>query len=286
MLSLETLKLAKSLCVIDAEKGVAAFETSLGDLQAHLYDEMVLARAAGRLDSIPMKRRLMHRFLWYMSLRLSDWLGRMSFMDWIWSEFAEEENAESLAFYSFGALLIKDFHVDVSALMDSFAPVGILLSHDLDSGEQLKPPAFADIQKGTKRSYRDACCPALLDLVDDTERWWPTIKAIRDVMAHREHTKIVFGEPRQRIKMFQVYDAQMAPRIIEKALLRPSTNNIVDFEKYASFIFSEIVTFAQRLGDIIAAEMKIAIHGKFVHQTRSTYLVSNMDELIQSVEKK
>ena len=150
----------------------------------------------------------------------------------------------------FMALAIKDFHVDIGSLMDALAPVVIQAAGELKNKDRNKLPGWADIQCGTQRSYRATLPANLLGVVDDADGWWTAVKKVRNLLTHQDHEKIIFGHPSDGI-LFQVYDREMAAKIVLPALAYQEQGRVVDFGLYSALVLSEIVTLLDDLGRIV-----------------------------------
>jgi hypothetical protein len=281
MIDLETLREAKELCQDNEAAGKAIFRNRLGDFRAQTYLELVSWRERIDIpDDIKRLQRVAHA-MEYLGVRLDDFFVRLELMELLWDYFNQDGRRDSLAFYSQAGLLIKDFHIDVGAIMDAIAPIVIGTNQVLKQKDARDLPGFADIRKGAKRSFRDKIPNNLLLLVDDTERWWPRIKVIRDVVSHRSHQKLVFGRPGDP-KMFQVYDEKMDPQMLEPAFLLPSNATVVRFEVYAAFIWAEINVFLDKLGALVADQLGRQITGGSGRISGRRYLVTELNNLVNA----
>jgi hypothetical protein len=98
------------------------------------------------------------------------------------------------------------------------------------------------------------------DIIDSTDRWWPPVKRMRDELAHREHTKIVFGSAEQGV-LFQIYISAFAPVVIHLAVLWKHGQNVADFRIYSAAALSEIFVFLDDLGRGLASQLKMSVDG-------------------------
>jgi len=205
----------------------------------------------------------------YASERLTEVFIRHRCIDWMRNELAYETNPDIFAQASdpkaqswrlFMGLAIKDFHVDIGSLMDALAPVIIQAKGKLKSKDKSNLPGWADIQSGTKRSYREQLAVDLCAAVDSTDRWWPGVKKVRDLLTHRKHDRIIFGNYEDGI-LFQVYDESRHPKIVLPQVLYGKGKNVVDFDLYSAFILAEVVTLLDELGKIIAPKLQISETG-------------------------
>ena len=72
-----------------------------------------------------MAQAQLARLFTYASLRLTDICVRRGLVEFVRSQFASLSGKDTAGWYSFGALCIKDFHIDVGSLMDSIAPAAL-----------------------------------------------------------------------------------------------------------------------------------------------------------------
>ena len=196
----------------------------------------------------------------YVSRRFSDLLMRLQKIGWMKGALAYDpaqdafdpvEDPTAQHWRMFMALAIKDFHIDIGSFMDALAPVVIQGAGDLKAKDRTSLPGWADIQSGTKRSYRAALPPELLSVVDDAADWWPAVKKVRDLLTHRDHEKIIFGHPADGL-LFQVYDRNMSARISPPAIITyRSRGRVVDFGLYSALVLSELVTLLDDLGRVL-----------------------------------
>jgi hypothetical protein len=202
----------------------------------------------------------LHRLFSYTSLRERDVFTRLSTIGYLRDLFSETQGDDAIPWYSIAALAIKDFHIDISALMDALAPVLIHATVGLKPKDLQKLPAFPDIQQGTQRSYRQALPDRVRELVDSTARWWPSAKRLRDVLAHREHEKVAFGHASSGV-LVQVYEPGMVPLVAHPAFLWEPGNNVADFERYSAYLLAEVLVFMDDLGRELASALGWGIEG-------------------------
>lgn len=237
-------------------------------------------------EAIQKSQRLLVKMFNYTSLRTSDLFFRLEEINWLQDEFKKNEGKGVRSWHIFGALAIKDFHFDVSALMDSLATVIIQVSAGIKSKDQKNLPGFPDIQSGTKRSYRKKIPLDVINIIDATDRWWPSIKKIRDILTHREHYKLVFSGPNQGI-LFQIYVSGHKPKIIDDSFMWTSGRNVVDFRLYSSFVTAEILLFMEEIGVALAGQLNLRVEtltpswriGEY------QYLIDSMDRLIDNKKR-
>lgn len=198
------------------------------------------------------RARLLVSAATYAGRRLNDLLLRQSFISWLRREFAQHGQHPSGIWRVFAALAIKDFHSDASSLMDAVAPVAILIDADIKKEDRKKLPGFPDIQGGTQRSYRKRLQHDVLTIVDDTERWWPFVKQIRDLSMHRRHERLVFGRPEDGF-LFQIYEGDKP--LVTQLPFAHSGTDVADFQRYAAWVTAEIVCVLDRLAVVIAARL-------------------------------
>jgi hypothetical protein len=226
------------------------------------------------------------RLFQYASFRFQELLSRLWYLDSLRRQ-CEAMGKES-PWFSFAGLAIKDFHVDLGSLMDAVAPGVIRASGAVDLSSQKKLPGFADVNGDSQRSatFRLGIGEKLLGLIDSTAAWWRPIKGIRDILAHREHTKVVFGGPTDGV-LFQLYDrGLMEPRVVDKRLLWEHGENVADFGLYSAAVMSELLCFLDDLGVALAdcLGVKLGVGPRSFHVGDFTYLLGSMRRLLQSLE--
>lgn len=226
------------------------------------------------------------RLFAYASFRFRELLMRLEFLNWLQRQCQSSGGAYSPSWHNFAALAIKDFHVDLGSLMDAVAPV-VLQASGADVFGEKKLPGFADVRAngGSPRAerFRKSIDTSLLNIIDSTARWWPSVKRVRDELAHREHNKIVFGEANQGI-FFQLYTSESSPTIVDKRLLWPEAENVADFRLYSAAILGELLAFLEALGVALAASLDLSTtrFAPSVHVGDFTYLLDPMEQLLRS----
>ena len=183
----------------------------------------------------------------------------------------------------YAGLAIKDFHFDLSSFMDSLAPVIIQVQGTLRPKDRKQLPGFPDVQSSTQRSYRNGIPNDLLDIIDRTDTWWPSVKTARDILAHREHLKIVFGAPTQGV-LFQIYKKQQQAVLIDPALLWPGGRDVVDFDLYFAFVISEVLVLLEELSERITVHLHFSKESLTPAMREGDFdqLVTAMDKLIET----
>jgi hypothetical protein len=206
-------------------------------------------------------RKVLANLFEHTSLRLSDVLMRLEFIDSIQREFIEKDIKIFSPWNRRAALLIKDFHIDIVSLMDSTAAVAIQGTIGLKHKDLKSLPGFADLLPNTSRSYRkDMGNDPVIKIVDSAEGWYEDVKKVRDLLTHRENLKIVYGLPSDGI-LFQVYEERHNPKILDATFLWPKGNNVVDFRLYSAFIVAESLLFLEDLATEVMARLNIAPEG-------------------------
>lgn len=237
----------------DEQGGVLtnAFET-LGNTL--LVRSMMFSKNSGGSKLQTRYQRLTPLFR-HVGTRLSDLLLRVNLVIWMRRELPDSLTEPS--WLTAGGLSIKDFHGDVSAVMDSIAPV--IIESYCAFGQKIpaKLPGFADIQSGTQRSFRKKFDPEVVRIIDNSDRWWKPVKSIRDLLIHREHTKIVFGGPTDK-SLFQIYQDDFKPVVVEQKFMWNGGRNVVDFQLYSGFVIAEILTLLDELGLHLAEHFGVA----------------------------
>jgi hypothetical protein len=227
------------------------------------------------------KRLLIQIFKNY-SLRFSELFFRLEQINWLQDEFKKRESKGVRSWHIFAALAIKDFLFYLSSLMDSLAPVIIEATGGIKPKDRERLSGFPDIQPRTSRSYRNKIPDEIIKIIDSTERWWPSIKEIRDTLTHREYQDIIFGNPTDGI-LFQIYVSGFKPKIIDKSFLWSSGKNVVDFRSYSAFVVAEILLFMEEIGSALATHLKIS-ESTLTSSFRIgeyQYLLDSMDKLLK-----
>lgn len=203
----------------------------------------------------------------YASDRLTDILARHQQIGWMRRTLAYEPepnvfdqaaDPKAALWRIFLGLAIKDYHLDISSLMDAVAPAVIQTEGKLKSSDKIRLPGWDAIIDGTKGPYRKLLSPDTTKIIDRTEkRWWKGIKEVRNIVTHREHNRIVFGNPEDGL-LFQIYDQASVPKILLPQVLYKKGNNVVDFDLYSAFVIAEVVTLLNDLGITIAPKIQIS----------------------------
>ena len=126
----------------------------------------------------------------------------------------------------------------------------------------------------------------VVEVIDGTDRWWPPVKRIRDIVAHREHANTAFGGASVGVH-FQIYEPGIIPQVIDPHLLWTGGNNVADFRRYSALILAELLVFLDELGMVLAATLRLSPDGL----TRSmlvgdfTYLLEAMEQLLKDDDK-
>jgi hypothetical protein len=221
----------------------------------------------------------------YASFRLTELVLRLEHLNWMQQEFANRTGDDAAQWGNFAALAIKDFHLDLGSLMDAAAPAILQTTGSFDAQREHKLPGFADIQRnGSPRShnFRASMAAEILRIIDSTDRLWPAVKRMRDDLAHREHTKIVFRSATQGI-LFQVYTPAFAPIVLNKALAWNGGHNVADFRVYSAAALGEMLVFLDDIGRALAAHLKIVVESLTPSMRAGdfTYLIEPLERLLK-----
>ncbi len=279
MLNLSRLQRARSLFILSPSEGHDVLIETFSSLSAELATRASIISPFDAKGSALQHIKALAGATRYVDLRLMELFARLQQIEWLERNLSNLADDQRYRRRMYLALAIKDFHVDVASLMDSLAPVVIQVQGSLKPEDVKRLPGWADIQKSTKRSYRDTIPPDLLDTVDSTERWWPSIKEVRDLLTHRDHLQIVFGEPTDGM-LFQVYAGTLTPTILEPRLLYQPGKNVVDFRLYSAFILGELLTLLDDLGRQIAAHANIGLQGM-----ATTMLMGDFKAITQAMKR-
>ena len=232
----------------------------------------------------------------YMSKRFTDLLLRQQEINWMKLELAYEtspniftqaSDSKAALWRSFMALTIKDFHIDMSSLMDSLAPVIIQAEGKLKSKDQSSLPGWSDIQKNSKSSYRTYLSDELQAVIDTADTWWVSIKKVRNLLTHRDHDKIIFGNSNDGL-LFQVYDPKRLPQILLPMVMYKKSKNVVVFDLYSAFLFAQVILLLDDIGKIIATKMNISQDIISQNNLRMVdkYIAKSIDNFVQMVNQK
>jgi len=245
--------------------------TSLEGLGAELSNRC-MAIGQGRnpreeMREYVMSTQTLSESISYASRRLGDVLIRHEEINWMReilayklnSNFNQVSDPKAIAWRQFMGLAVKDFHLDIGSLMDALAPVIIQTKSKLKSKDAERPPGWATIRKDkdTKSTYRQQLSGDLCRIVDSTDCWWLAIKKVRDILAHREHDRIIFENPEYGL-LFQVYDKSRSPGILPPTALYRNGQSVVDFDLYSAFVIAEVLALFDDLGNVIADEIQIS----------------------------
>jgi len=227
----------------------------------------------------------------YTSLRLSNIFVRLHLLEFIRSEIASVPEADRLAEMTkppsesnpwmwnvYAGLAIKDFHADISSAMDSIAPLVIQLEGELE--ETGWSPGFYDIRKDRYKRYRKQIPSDIRKIVDQTDRWWPAVKDVRDVVIHRDHHQIVFPTLGDNDGLlFQIYEGLHSPMIVHPKLMYPGGKNVIDLSLYSGSVIAELLVFLEDLVDPIAYHLKIGSLTPSMRWGNFRTLTSSFDRL-------
>jgi len=294
ILERDRIKRARALISLrDSEYG-DVLQTRFEDLGAdlHTHSLMLDHRKSWRGITDSEKYHKLSSAFRYTSLRLSEVFVRLELFRFIGNEIARIPEADRLdemtkaptegapwMWNQYAGIAIKDFHADISSVMDSVAPVVIQVEGEIKKKDKSKLPGFPDIQKGSKRSYRKIIPSDILAVIDETDRWWAAVKTVRDVVIHRDHHRIVFPTLGDNGSLlFQVYEGQDSPVVGGSQLLYPDGKNVVDFSLYSGFVIAELLVFLDDLANLIPNHLKI---GSTPHWRMGNFkaLASSLDRL-------
>jgi len=281
MLIPERIEKAKSLFELMNDHNEYKLMSSFECLGNEIFSRTLSLPALKLSVSYVNSQKLLAKTFQSFFLRLSDVFYRLNQLNWMRAEF-EKDDSKYSKWNVFAALSIKDFHVDLSSLMDSISPILIQSTIGLKHNDHENFPGFPDIQESSKRTYRKELPLELTTVIDSSATWWPNIKKIRDILAHRDHDKIVFGKPSDGI-FFQIYQRGLKASIIDKHLLWKRGHNVVDFYLYSAFAIAEILCFLEEITIILMKHLNISKEG-LTHSWRIgnyQYLIKSMDQLIE-----
>ena len=264
---------------------------SLGNelsLRASAFDQL---RMIGKQTANFEKLQNLSAAFKYASLRLSNIFARLHLLEFIRSEIASIPEEDRLAEMTkppsegnpwmwnvYAGLAIKDFHADISSAMDSIAPLVIQLEGELEETD--RSPGFYDIRKDRHRRYRKQIPSDIRHIVDQTDRWWPAVNKVRDVVMHREHLQIVFPTLGDNDGLFfQIYEGVYSPMIVHPELMYPDGKNVVDLSLYSGFVIAELLVFLEDLVDPIAHRLKIGSLTPSMRAGNFRRLTSSFDRL-------
>lgn len=215
----------------------------------------------------------------HYEIRRMDLFSRLTIISHMRGRFSELTGEAAYGWHTLAALLIKDFNGDVSSLMDSLAAVLIEVTVGLKTSDPDWVPGFSILNSKSAHIFRKTLPASIRDCVDSTERWWPGVKALRDMLTHRNHDKIVFGNAREGIH-FQFYDPKSKALVIHPAFLVPNTHLVADFEAYAASTLAEVLVFMDDLGRELTACM-----GWTADSLTRSMLVGDFSSLVHSLDE-
>lgn len=279
----ERVESARSLIVVGEEEGNYALETLFSDLGPELY-RRCLQEKGGRsgfyLDGLKLVAALDPA-----CERIEAVLTRLDLFELVVAEIIRSMDDES-SWRAFVALCIKDFHADISSVMDAVAHLVVTMA---GKSKPRKYPAFSSIRKDSdNRRLRRAIPCSVREVIDKTDRWWPMVKEVRDTLVHRPHIDLVFGYPADDIK-FQIRNNEphLQPMILDDTLLCADGTHVVDFSLYSSFVVAELLLFLEDLAGEIASRKDIEITQEGIRLNRYKgnlkMLVASWDRLLSAL---
>jgi hypothetical protein len=232
-----------------------SFQTTFESLGNELHIRHLVTATSKSPGSINAQ---LARLFSYVSFRLTELFFRLEQLNWMQRQFLTITGDDAAQWHNFAALCIKDFHIDVSAVMDAVAPAILQTGKAYDAAGEHQLPGFADIQRsGSPRAvnFRKQLGQEVIDKIDSAELWWPPIKRIRQDLAHREHTKIVFGSAKDGV-LFQLYGPAYKPIVVHPKLLWSQGNNVADFRMYSAAVVAELLVFLDEMGKTLASALE------------------------------
>lgn len=286
MIELSRIRLARELFTLGATDEYDVVVESFSTLSGELTTRAMIARQPGFKSDAFSQYSAIAEATQYASTRLMDFFARLQLIDWMNHMLSDLPEEESYRRRMYLGMAIKDFHVDVISLLDSLAPALIQTNDQLKSKDKKSLPGWSDIQSDSKRSYRHNLADDLRQLVDSTNHWLPAVKKVRDVLTHRDHLKLIFGNPGDGI-LFQVYEGTHTPRILDPVLLYPQGKNVVDFELYSAYVVAEILALLDDLGERMAAHLNVGLKAAPPTMRMGNYkgLAHAMDRLQQLLKQ-
>lgn len=253
-----------SLGTTEGQDNLQSHFESLGNELSIRSRALAFSQATRGSAEFQRIQRIMPAFR-YASLRLSDLFARLELLEWIREEIAKVPEAERIQAMTnpsgehpwmwnvFAGLAIKDFHTDVSSTMDAIAQVVISV---YDTG---KNSGFADIQKGSQRTYRQRLPEDSLGIIDATDSWWPIIKKVRDTLVHRDHFKSVFpGLGDNESLLFLAEDGSRVPLVTDQRLMATNSQNVVDLTLYTGLVVAQLIAFMDEISKDIAKNLNVS----------------------------
>ncbi|MFQ5850820.1 MAG: hypothetical protein ACE5JU_09560 [Candidatus Binatia bacterium] len=140
---------------------------------------------------------------------------------------------------------IEHFHIELRSVLDYTAAC---ISATADRKNCVPPNSINDIINWLKRNpgNRTRLGEELAVLVESVPSF-PDIKQVRDAIVHRGGQTLVFGSPNDGI-LFQAYEnftQIIAPSVFV------SDGSIIDFRRYGSLLFSELLFFLEQLAETL-----------------------------------
>ena len=245
--------------------------TSLEGLGAELRNRAMAGHGLGPpWDKYMGRAGILSAAISYASHRLTDVMIRHQQIGWMKRAldyeaepdvFAQVSDPKANSWRMFMGLAVKDFHIDIASLMDALAPVVIQTKTTPISNSKDRLPGWSDIDGSKSKSrHREQLEEDLLVIIDSTKRWWPPVREIRNLVTHRNHDRIIFGNSEDGL-LFQIYDHSKSPIILLPQVLYKKGHNVVDFDLYSAFVVAEVVTLFDDLGTAIAPKMQVPQEG-------------------------
>jgi hypothetical protein len=277
MIDIDVLRRARDLWAIGPEHPF--FTNSLGKLDAQLSASLALARASGNVIEQNRPDYLQHRAMKHLEMRISDFLTRIHLIDWLWEQAIASGN--DMGLFGFRALAIKDVHIDVIGVMDAAAPIAIQTTGSVNWGRAELLPGHRHLTSAGK--HRESLPGEVRNLVDGSIRWLNDVIEARNILTHRDHHKVVFGRVAER-RTFQVFDPTLSPLILDSRLLAVEGHQIVDLNRYLAYVWAEVNVYLDSLGVLAAEHLQTEITGGMTWATTATYLMTEIDDLIDNAD--
>lgn len=184
--------------------------------------------------------------------RFTDILTRLRLVEHLKQDLYCDDNTMSGEWFGFGALCVKDFHIDVGSLMDALAAVIVTADVGFSGNKNDWMPSFSSIQNNQKnKANRSKLTERAKEVIDSSEIWWSLPKTIRDTVVHRAHLRMAFDSHDHGI-FIQIYTGPGRTMIQDAFFQKEGNENVIDFRRYCAYVFTRILCFVDDVGEFVS----------------------------------
>ncbi|HEX4952080.1 MAG TPA: hypothetical protein VF017_01615 [Thermoanaerobaculia bacterium] len=185
--------------------------------------------------------------------RLEELIIRRCYIEWLNDHFVGPVRGPSSQRLAFGRLAVRDFHVDLAALMDSVVPV--VSAIDDPSRKRQYWPSFNELFTGRGRDLWPPS-PDVKAFLQGTRGWWPFTCEIRNCMVHRRYSSLVLDDGGGTF-LFQLYLTGDNPLVTEPLLRAEVGTDVADFFLYSAWAMAEAIHFLDAVGQLLFRKFKL-----------------------------